>query len=305
MKTIKSVGEFGLIKLIARKAPQFSGVVKGVGDDAAVLEYSKTHYQLLTMDTIVEDVDFKKRGTDPALIGRKALAINLSDIAAMGGNPEAALVSLTLPKETPVSFVTRLYEGLRRLATEFEVSLVGGDISRGSKISITVMVLGQASKRHTVFRSGAGPGDVIGVTGALGGSILGHHFKFQPRVREGELLAKFQVSSMIDISDGLLQDLEHLMRSSKRCYTLDRNTIPISLAAKRLGRGNRAAALNHALCDGEDFELLFTVSPLKFESLKKEWKHTFATKLTRVGEVLKKKPAKQKHLASMPGFQHF
>ena len=303
-KTIESLGEFGLIREIQKWIPKSKAIRQGIGDDAAVFDAPGGKYQLLTIDTIVEDVDFIKSKATPQEIGWKALAINLSDIAAMGGIPKVAVASLTLPKRTSVQFVKGFYEGVRKLANRFQVTIVGGDLSSGPKISSSIAVLGEAQKKWTVFRKGAKVGDLVCVTGRLGGSILGKHLRFTPRVKEGQFLAKQGVSAMIDLSDGLGQDLDHLIQDSAIAFLIDEKKIPISSNARKLSRGNTKRELIHAFCDGEDFELLFTIAPRKFRRLKQSWKKHFTVALTVIGRVVKWRRAGLTKSKSL-GFQHF
>jgi thiamine-monophosphate kinase len=305
-KTIETLGEFGLIDEIKRWLPRAKApVIAGIGDDTAVFKISPTRYQLLTIDTIVEDIDFKKSQAKPEEIGWKSLAINLSDIAAMGGVPKFAAVSLTLPKKTPVPFVKKFYAGMRKLADQFGVSIVGGDLSGGSKISISVALLGESEKKYTTFRKGARSGDFIAVSGRLGGSLLGKHLNFTPRVREGELVARQGASSMIDVSDGLWQDLGHLTTESGLSFVIEPSKIPVSNAALKRARGNRDKAILHALYDGEDFELLFTISAKRFLSLRKAWRRRFSVPLTAIGKVVNREKTEAKLFRKRLGFQHF
>ena len=304
MKTIHSIGEFGLIREISKWVPGGAGVIRGIGDDAAVLNVKGKGYQLLTVDSMVEGVDFSRREATPEQIGRKALAINLSDIAAMGGVPKAAVVSLILPTNTNLVFAKRFYQGLLRLARRYAVAIVGGDLSRGPVIMCTIAVLGETLNRRAVFRTGARIGDYVCVTGKLGGSILGKHLKFTPRLREGQFLSKHGVSSMIDISDGLLQDLQHLTEKPGLTLMIADRDIPIDPAAFRLAHRNRAKALMHALRDGEDFELLFTVAPAKFRRLTQLWPRRFSVPLTAIGRVVEGRKARA-HEFKRLGFQHF
>ncbi|MBI4368438.1 MAG: thiamine-phosphate kinase [Candidatus Omnitrophica bacterium] len=299
--TIQRLGEFGLIRQIEKWIPKPKAVRQGMGDDTAVVQVAGCKYALLTMDTLVEDVDFKVRTASAQAIGRKALAVNLSDIAAMGGLPKAAVVSLTLPKTAETQFVKRFYRGLGRIAKRFGVSIVGGDLSRGEKMVISVALLGEA--KHPVLRKGARIGDLICVTGRLGGSILGKHLHFEPRIREGEFLACGGVSAMIDLSDGLAGDLNHLSKPGI-AFLIDGAGIPIAKAAYRLARGNRKKALEHALSDGEDFELLFTISPRKLSLIRRKWRRRFSVPLTTIGKVVKRRHSR---LSIQPhkGFQHF
>lgn len=305
-KTIESIGEFALIDQIKSWLPRAkTPVIAGMGDDTAVFKVSKTPYQLLTIDTMVEDIDFRRALATPEQIGWKALAINLSDIAAMGGIPKFAVVSLTLPRKTPVQFVKRFYAGMKKLANRFGVSIVGGDLSSGDKISSSVALLGESEKKRTVFRKGAKAGDLVAVTGRLGGSILGKHLNFIPRVREGKFLAEHGANSMIDISDGLWQDLGHLTAESGLSFVVEPDKIPVSIAALKRARGNRDKAVLHALYDGEDFELLFTISAKRFLTLKWIWHRRFKVPLTVIGKVVSQKKTEAGLFKKRLGFQHF
>lgn len=303
--TLKAIGEFGLIRQIRKWVPENRKIKRGIGDDTAVFNAARPdEYQLLTIDTITEDVDFKSRKVSPEQIGWKAMAVNLSDIAAMGGTPKFAVVSLVLPQNTAVGFVKSFYRGANKICRKFHVSIVGGDLSKGRKLIATVALLGEVLKKRVVFRDGAKTGDLVCVTGSLGGSIAGKHLTFFPRVREGQLIARFGASAMIDVSDGLIQDLGHLMSAKQSSQTagkslawrLFENEIPISKAAK--------GDLNRAFYDGEDFELLFTISPSKFQALKKAWARSFSIPLTVIGEIIRK-PKGWKAPYSRHGYRHF
>ncbi|HRZ14220.1 MAG TPA: thiamine-phosphate kinase [Candidatus Omnitrophota bacterium] len=247
---IGNPGEFGLIRRLAALAPVARAVVKGIGDDCAVLPGTKDTFLLWTCDMLVERVDFTRRDA-PALVGRKALGVSVSDIAACGGIPRYALVALGLPSGIAAAYVQNLYRGMRKLAQEFGVSVVGGDISRAPAVTIDVSLLGEVRKKRLVLRSGARPGDIIFVTGRLGGSLAGRHLRFQPRVREAQqLVARYGVHAMIDISDGLSSDVGHLIRASGVGADIYAELVPAYPGVN----------LEHALNDGEDFELLFTVN---------------------------------------------
>jgi thiamine-monophosphate kinase len=247
---IGNPGEFGLIRRLAAIAPVARAVVKGIGDDCAVLPWTRDAFLLWTCDMLVERVDFTRRDA-PALVGRKALGVSLSDIAACGGIPRYALVALGLPSGIAAAYVQNLYRGMRKLAQEFGVSVVGGDISRAPAVTIDVSLLGEVRKKRLVLRSGARPGDIIFVTGRLGGSLAGRHLRFQPRVREAQqLVAHYGVHAMIDISDGLSSDVGHLIRASGVGADIYAELVPAYPGVN----------LEHALNDGEDFELLFTVN---------------------------------------------
>ncbi len=249
-KKIKDLGEFGLIKRLARLTRVNSNVVCGLGDDAAVLKYTRDKYLLFTTDMLIEKVHFT-RSMPPEAIGRKALAVNISDIAAMGGKPGFAVISVGLPKDLKLVFAEKIYKGILKLAREFGISIVGGDTNQSKDIIINISLLGQVKKRHLVLRSTAQGGDLIWVTGRLGNSFLsGKHLNFTPRLKFSEILVKkYKPSAMIDISDGLVLDLSHILEMSHCGAVIYENLIPRAEGAK----------LQNALYDGEDFELLFTL----------------------------------------------
>ena len=251
---ISQLGEFALIDTLKKFSPLSTSVIKGIGDDAAVLPFSKDAYQLLTTDMMAEGAHFT-RAMPPALIGRKALACNISDIAAMGGWPIFAVVSIGIPKALPVGFVKDIYKGIQKVAKEFDVSIVGGDTIKTGKIIINIALLGQVKKKHLITRDGAKPGDWIFVTGPLGGSLKsGRHLSFTPRVPQARFLVEnFKPNAMMDISDGLSGDLNHLLNASGVGACLNEASIP----------RHKGASLSQALNDGEDFELLFTLPEKK------------------------------------------
>ena len=288
MKTVHSVGEFGLIQRIARRAFQNSTVITGIGDDAAVLR-SVVRPILLATDMLVEGVDFSFRKMSAAAVGRKALAVNLSDVAAMGGVPRAALVALAIPRNAPLRQVEDFFSGLNTLAKRYRTPLAGGDLSRGSKWTIAVSILGSVTGKHAALRRGARANEWIAVTGSFGGSIRRKHWSFTPRIPEGQFLARAGVSAMIDVSDGLMQDLEHLLRASGVSAEIDLNHVPVSPDAHRLATGDKRRSLRRALSDGEDFELLFTISKSKWAGLERAWRRKFRTPLTVIGKTRKGK----------------
>jgi len=248
---LNKIGEFGLIERFRKNIKTDSSVIVGSGDDCAVLEFDKNNYQLFTCDMIVEGVDFTLKD-NLYLVGRKALGISLSDIAACGGIPRWAVVSLGLPKNSTVKDMDKLSQGLFDLAKEYKVNIVGGDISSAPKLTIDVSLIGIVKKKNLVLRSGAKAGDVIVVSGTLGGSIKGKHLKFIPRVKEANFLVNsFKVNAMIDISDGLLQDLSHILKQSKVGAAIFEPLIP---------KDKECKDSQDALAGGEDFELLFTMS---------------------------------------------
>ena len=297
MRLLQDIGEFGLIRRIA-KAEKISDkdVVVGIGDDTAVLKYKKNLYLLLTTDMLIEGVHFNKKAT-PFQIGWKALAVNISDIAAMGGIPKYGLVSLGLKKNTSLKFVDELYCGIKTIARKFDVKILGGDTVSSSKLVINIALTGEVEKKYLTLRKGAKIGDKIYVTGRLGGSISGKHLSFIPRVKEARYLVKnLHPTAMIDISDGLLSDLKRICEASNVGARIEQSKIPVS---------REAVSLQNALTGGEDFELLFTVSK-KYNNLIKSAKFS----ITQIGEITKRgiilldERNKNIHLKET-GFDHF
>lgn len=248
--TIQNLGEFGLIDRLSRTLKIGRGVICGIGDDAAVLKTDGKKRLLMTTDMLAEGVHFTRKMPAKS-IGWKSLACNISDIAAMGGIPKFAVVSIGLPPKTNVTWVKDLYRGMEAAGRKFGVAIVGGDTVKSEKIVINVALTGEADAKDIVLRSGAKPGDVIFVTGKLGNSLKsGRHLKPNPRVSEAQYLVKnFKIHSMIDISDGLAADLGHILEKSGVGAVLDASAIPCHADAK----------LENALHDGEDYELVFTM----------------------------------------------
>ena len=211
MPTVHAVGEIVLIDRLRRRLGSVRrgrGVRVSIGDDAAVLRGRGHPLLLLASDMIVEGVHFRRRTVPARWIGWKALAANVSDIAAMGGSPLAAVVSLGVPPSTTVRFLEALYGGIARCAKRCRVSVVGGDTVRSARITVDVAILGTVDSKYLTLRSGARPGDVLFVTGRLGGSLRsGWHARFIPRVREAQaLVRRVNVHAMMDLSDGLASD---------------------------------------------------------------------------------------------------
>lgn len=250
---LSKIGEFGLIQRIKRSTRTDASVVKGIGDDCAVIKFNSREYLLLTCDMLVEGVDFTP-DEDPYLIGRKSLGVSISDIAACGGIPRYALISLGIPKNKKSRFVDKLYAGIKDLAGTYSLNIVGGDISRSKQLVIDVSLVGIVEKKNLILRSGAELKDIIMVSGTLGGSIKGKHLRFTPKVKEARFLANsVKLNSMIDISDGLAQDLNHILKESAKGAVIYQDLIPLS---------KDCLGVEDALNSGEDFELLFTL-PIK------------------------------------------
>ena len=223
---------------------------------------------------IVEGVHFDRRRESARAIGWKALACNVSDIAAMGGVPRWAVVSLGLPPETPLRFIDQLYAGLERCAKRFDLSIVGGDTVRAPQVVVDVAILGTAGAGALTLRSGAKVGDRVFVTGRLGGSLAGRHATFMPRLREAQrLMRRLRIHAMMDLSDGLASDLWQMSRASRMRLRVEAVLIPVSAAGR---------TVTHALMDGEDFELLFAVGSREAARVPRR---IGACPVTRIGRV--------------------
>lgn len=282
--SLSRIGELALLERLTAKLPLRGDVIAGAGDDCAVVRPAvcRDYDYLLKSDGVVEGVHFKS-DSKPELIGRKALGRVLSDIAAMGGEPLWALVDLVAPPKTPVKRIEKIYAGMTELALRSGVAIVGGDVSAGRDLQLHVFGVGRVEKGKAVSRSGSGAGDAVFVTGSLGGSIYGKHLDFWPRLREGKWLAIGKwATAMIDLSDGLLRDLGHIMKASRAGALLFMDAIPVSPAARRFSGNN---ALKHALNDGEDYELLFTVPESKIDAFTREWHRTFKLSCAQIGRI--------------------
>ena len=257
--------ENDLLRWFREKLPRHKQLVLGAGDDAAIIKLTEGRQLVATTDMLMDGVDFCVGKHDPAQIGHKALAVNLSDLAAMAAKPVAALISLCLPKSGGEELAKRLYEGILSTAARYGLSIAGGDTnSWNGPLVISVTALGEVQPGREWRRSGARPGDLIVVTGSFGGSILGHHLSFEPLVKEALWLADhLEVHAAIDVSDGLSLDLARLSEASGvgACIVLDQ--VPVSDAAKLLAqkRKDGTTPLEHALGDGEDFQLILAVDP--------------------------------------------
>jgi thiamine-monophosphate kinase len=261
------VSEFAYIDWLRRRTPPDPRVSLGPGDDCAVLAASPGLPWLVTTDMLLDGTHFVLAEGGPVRVGRKAMAVNLSDIAAMGGRPVAAVVSVALPRHGTVPLAEQLYEGMRGIADAFNTAIAGGDTNTwDGGLVISVTLLGVPGPQGPVRRSGARPGDWLMLTGPCGGSVHGKHYDFTPRIREGLALQEHvTVHAMIDVSDGLAADVNHLCEESRCGAVLHAEAIPIAAGAREINDGR--PPLVHALGDGEDFELAFAVAPVDGERL--------------------------------------
>jgi len=299
---VSELGEFGLIDLLARMvgALRDEHLLIGIGDDAAAWQ-GDTSIQLATVDSFIQDVHFPSGTASWQELGWKAMAANLSDIAAMGGVPRYALVSLALPEDTEVDDVTALYTGMLDLAQQYGVAIIGGDISRAPLVAITITILGNAKDRdkHILTRSAAEPGELVAVTGKLGAAAAGLEMltkKLQfdpqatacfngaflhpyPRIAEGQLLVDQGVKTAIDLSDGLISDLNQICKASQVSARVEIDRVPIEPMVKaQFGE----KSLELALSGGEDYELLFTARAEVIDRVKR----AAACPITVIGEIV-------------------
>lgn len=297
MKHLKDIGEDALIARLIKGLGKGADLVVGPGDDCAVVDVGdELRYQLLKTDCIVEGVHYLPDA--PAQkVGWKAIARVISDFAAMGGIPSQLLVTLVMPESQQVEYVEALYEGMQKCATEYGATISGGETSSlptGSAAVISIAGTGWVNKDQLVRRDGGKPGDVVMVTGQLGGSIQGKHLTFTPRVKEARwLVENFSMTSMMDLSDGVAKDLPRLAKLSACGYQINEQAVPCSQGSDLAG----------ALGDGEDYELLFTVRADVLEDLLQKWDIEFPElSLTAIGELT---DAESAPLTLGRGWEHF
>jgi thiamine-monophosphate kinase len=305
---LSELGEFGLINLIRNSSARYENsgqtprqeVLVGIGDDAAAWQ-GNNHIQLATTDTLVQDVHFDLDIITWEELGWKALAVNLSDIAAMGGIPKYALLSLALPGELEVEDISKFIDSILHLAREFGVAIIGGNVASAPNVVITITIIGSSKSKAMLKRSTASPGEQIAVTGYLGLSAAGlemfkgktisdlevrnilrrAHFKPMPKVKEGQILIEQGVKTAIDISDGLIADLDHICESSKVNAKINIKQVPVHPVVK----ANFANHQELALYGGEDYELLFTAD----EATVARAKQALNCPVTVIGDITEEK----------------
>lgn len=304
--------ESDLISWLRRTLPTADAIRVGLGDDAAVVRFESNEL-VVTTDMLMDGVDFRLEEVNPRRVGHKILAVNLSDMAAMAARPVAAFVSLALPRQTGLELAQDLYRGMLPLLECHGVTIAGGDTnSWEGPLVANVTLLGTTTARGPLRRSGARPGDKILVTGAFGGSLLGHHLDFSPRVSEALLLHEhYKLHAGMDVSDGLSLDLDRLARESNCGAVLRLAAIPIAPAAHQRTQqlADGSTPLEHALADGEDFELLLAVPPAEAARLLTD-QPLSVIPLTEIGEFvaeigLWQEDAAQRRTPLAPrGFEH-
>ncbi len=333
---VSALGEFPLIDRLERiVAIERPDIIVGIGDDVAVLAGEGDELILATVDSQVENVHFLRDVITPRQLGRRSLAINLSDIAAMGGKAQHALVSLALPADLEVAWVEELYRGLRQEGDRFGVAVVGGNVARSLEgVFIDVCVLGRVDRRHLMLRSGARPGDRVLVTGQLGDSaagliavrrrdlpltaseremLLDRFLTPTPRLPEGAVIAGSGLATaMIDVSDGISSDVGHVCDRSQTGVRLRAERLPISRAARRVAELTDRPAWRLALEPSDDYELCFTAPPEAAEELTAAVQRETGTPVTAIGEILPGEEARwlvledgQEVVLEPKGWQHF
>lgn len=285
MEKIKEIGEIELIRQLAAILSSRADVTTGIGDDSAVVECADTAGIdfVLTSDAVISGTHFLM-DTTPQKIGRKAIGRVLSDLAAMGAEPRWALVNLVAPQETSLATIKAIYTGMEKLAKQHNMAIVGGDTTESDRLALHVFAIGTVPRGTAAKRSTARSGDSLYVTGELGFSFeTEHHLSFKPRVEEG-LWLRSKVNAMMDVSDGLAIDLDRMLRASGCGARLQADSIPL----RKYADTTHQAGLKHALHDGEDFELLFSISRDNETELMEQWHSFFTTKLTRIGAMTAK-----------------
>ncbi len=302
---ISEIGEFGFIERFSKRFGDLmvEGTT-GIGDDCAIMPLDANHDQVVTTDLLVEDIHFIKSAIPPFQLGHKSLAVNLSDIAAMGAQPTASFLSLAIPKNMEVEYLDAFMEGYYRLSKKYGVPLMGGDTTRSAdRLVINVCVTGKVPKDQSRLRSMARPGDVIAVTGHLGDSagglqmllekheidpvsqpLIDWHNQPEPAIKEGLWLARQPgVHAMMDISDGIASDLNHILKSSRVAGTIELNALPLSDALRTASNKFGWNALELAASGGEDYHLLVTVARKEWKKTEREFRTIFNKPLYTIG----------------------
>ena len=282
---IKDIGgEFASIERIKNKIKLYSkDVIAGIGDDCGALKYDKNNYLLFTTDMLVENAHFSLKSFTPEQIGMKAIEQNVSDIAAMGGIPRFALVSLALPKMIDVDFVDKLYNGINKKSKKYKINIVGGNITHSKEIVVSVAMIGFVEKKYLALRSGAKINDLIFCSGNAGASAAGlellkhkkegkpikKHLEPEARLDLARKLVKIGINSMIDVSDGVASEVKHICNESSVGAIIYADKIPISKNTVNDAKKIKKNPIDLALYGGEDFELVFTANKDKLKQLKK------------------------------------
>jgi thiamine-monophosphate kinase len=325
--TVSSIGERALIQRITARLATPPWVVIGPGDDAAVIEPERGALEVLTTDALVEGVHFDCRFVPPDAIGHRALAVNVSDLAAMGAEPRAALVSLALPDTLDVSVMDGIIDGMLAVAGAHRMAIIGGNITRSpGPLMIDVTAIGSVKPRRALTRAGARAGDEVYVTGTIGDALVGlqslqqgeigyamcqeRYLRPEPRVRVGLLLGRNRAASAcMDLSDGLADAVRQVAEASAVGMTIDASALPMSAEARRWHEQRGSDPVAAAVSGGDDYELLFTVRPSSKGRLRGVLKSVHGVPMTRIGLVTRERrvvlrtPQGDRELPE--GFEHF
>jgi thiamine-monophosphate kinase len=301
MSQLSEIGEDAiverLVEKLADRCEEDRRLIVGPGDDCAVVNLNDSEpYQLLKTDSMVEGVHYRVEDS-ATKVGWKAVARVVSDFAAMGGLPSYLLITVAMPAHKPIEYLENLYEGMQYCASKYGATICGGETSSvpdKAAAVISVAATGWVEKSGCILRSGGQAGDLVMVTGNLGGSITGKHLSFTPRVVEARWLTKhFKINCMMDLSDGLGCDLPRLASASQCGYMVNEHALPC----------NEGCSVDEALGDGEDYELLFTISPEVIKTLSVAWSKQFPDlRLSLIGELLQ---TDDNIMSSKQGWQHF
>ncbi len=330
---LKELGEFAFIDRFSKAFQTASkNHLLGIGDDCAVIPIDDENSQLVTTDTLVDSIHFISSKTDPIDLGYKALAVNLSDIAAMGGTPKYAFLCLTTPQDIEVEWYDKFFDGFKQCCDQFEVKLLGGDMTKTtSHLVITVSLLGTAAKDKIKFRSTAKPGDLICVTGKIGDSVGGlhaymnslpnseaveylknAHFRPYPHIAEGKWLAAHTgVHAMLDISDGIESDIQRIMEKSGCGAEIELTELPLSDHYIDIGRDQGWDIWELALTGGEDYCLMLTLDPKHYAKIADQFASQFNKNLSKIGNITDKKAELkltfegEGHEITKRGYNHF
>jgi thiamine-monophosphate kinase len=302
MNSSDHTSEFSLISSLTNTFPNLHNVHTGIGDDAAVIQTSEDTFQLFTTDALVENDHFSLEWSTPEQIGMKAMEANVSDIAAMGGIPRFFLISLVVTPQTKKSWIQRLYNGIKHACEKYNITLLGGDTTHGSLHMVSISMTGTSTKKTLCLRSDAQAGDIICVSGEVGGSSAGF-FSLQkklpltPYIRKRHLEPKARLDisriissyahALIDISDGVGSEIRHICSQSKKGATLYESALPVHPEVKSAEQKLKFPPSFCALSGGEDFELLFTISEKNLEILRKKYKSSLFSEISIIGRIEK------------------
>jgi len=329
---LNEIGEFGFIDRISKKLMKYNNnLVIGIGDDCSVFKLKEDSYGLITTDLLIENVHFLLNKITPEDLGYKSLAVNLSDIAAMGGTPVDAYISIAVPENITVEYLDKFYKSIANLSEKYKINIAGGDTTHSKKdLVISITVFGTSNK--PVLRKGANIGDKIYLTGYVGDSPAGlfimlndfhtdrkteeylikAHNRPEPMVNEGKFLASSNsITSMIDLSDGIASDLNHICKYSRTGAVLFENMIPLSTEFQEFLKYTSQENFILSLTGGEDYQLLFTVNPGKSDLLEKEFENKFKKKIYYIGEIVEgskiflEQENGKKRILTKRGYDHF